>query len=154
MKRFLYILLAVSGLIALSACGTESTEMSKDYPSDYDINYALRKVLEKDPVNVNGIDVYPYFDFFKSLRFTIHVREGKMSSIEFSNGDIPFSPFGFDIPSGDAECWFDTENVPNALRLKSTGEAVAYFKGGEFYIPFQLDCKDINYEFTFKEISE
>ena len=71
----------VSILFADASCTVVSTEMDKDYNQDYDINYELRAVLEKDPVNINGIDVYPFFDFFKSLRFTINVRDGKMTSL-------------------------------------------------------------------------
>lgn len=151
MKRYLTILAAVFGLLALSSCEPVPTQMDPDYPSDYDIDYALREVLEKDPVNINGIDIYPYFDFFTTLRFTIHVTGGKMTSFEFSNGDIPFSPFAFDIPEGEVECYFDSESSPNVLKLK-TGETVAVFESGELYIPFKLDCKDIDYEYRFKEI--
>ena len=143
---------AVSILFAAAPCTGVSTEMDKDYNQDYDINYELRAVLEKDPVNINGIDVYPFFDFFKSLRFTINVRDGKMTSLIFDNGDIPFSPFSFTVPSGTVACEFDDSVSPNVLRLKDSKDVIATFRNGELYIPFVLDCEEITYEFRFKEV--
>ncbi len=150
--KYLLLLLAACSLFMHQSCKPASAEADPDYPSDYDINYELREVLEIDPVNINGIDVYPYFDFFKTLRFTIHVRDGKMSTLEFTNGDIPFAPHSFNIPAGEVECWFDTSSSPNALRLKSDDSVVAYLKKGELYMPFKLDCQEIDYEYRFKEI--
>lgn len=155
MKKYLYLATAVIlSIFAFTSCEDKSDKMDDDYPADYDINYALREVLEKDPVNINGIDVYDYFDFFTSYRLTIHVRDGKMSSIEFDNGDVPFSTYSFPIPTGEVECYYNTEVSPNTIRLKSDDSVVVYFGNGELYIPFQLDCKDITYEYRFKEITE
>ena len=94
------------------------------------------------------------FDFFGTLRFTIHVKDNRMASLEFSNGDVPFSPYAFEIPSGEVECYLDTETLPNELRIKGTDNVVAYFQNGEFSVPFQLDCEELNYKYTFKEIVE
>lgn len=154
MKKYLFALLSICGLLLVPSCEQVSTEMDPDYPSDYDIDYSLREVLEKDPVNINGIDIYPYFDFFSTLRFTIHVKDGKMSTLEFNNGDIPFSPFSFEIPAGEVECYYDSQVSPNALKLKSNDAVVAYFKSGELYIPFKLDCKEIDYEYRFRKVAE
>lgn len=154
MKKYLLLLSAACSLSMMWSCKEVSNQMDPDYPADYDVNYALREVLEVDPVNVNGIDVCPYFDFFDSFRFTIHYREGRIASCEVTNGDIPFSPFSFAVPEGEVECYFDTERLPNAIRLKSTDEVIAYYSTGEFHMSFQLDCKDITYEYYFKEIAE
>lgn len=155
MKKYLSGLAAVlCGLLLVPACQPVSNEMDPDYPSDYDINYSLKTVTEKDPVNINGIDVYPYFDFFKTFSLTIHVRDGKMATLEVDNGDVPFSPFSFDMPEGEVECYYDSQSSPNVLRLSGSDEPVAYFKSGELYIPFKLDCKDIDYEYRFKEVVE
>ncbi|MGN1232819.1 MAG: hypothetical protein ACI4UJ_05165 [Candidatus Cryptobacteroides sp.] len=143
---------AVSMLFVAASCSDVPTEMDKDYNQDYDINYELRAVLEKDPVNINGIDVYPYFDFFKTLKFTIKVREGRMSSLIFDNGDVPFSPFKFSVPSGEVSCEFDDSVSPNVLRLKDSKEVIATYRNGELYIPFVLDCEELTYEFRFKEV--
>ena len=48
----------------------------------------------------------------------------------------------------------DTEALPNELRIKGTDNVVAYFQNGEFSVPFQLDCEELNYKYTFKEIVE
>jgi len=150
MKKEIILLLAAA-LIAFGGCRPVSNQMDPDLPSDGEIVYTLRQVLEYDPVNVNGIDVCPYFGFFNTLSFTIYVRDGKMVSLQYTDGDIPFSPFKFDIPDGIVDCRLDTDVLPYALKLKETGETVAYFKNGEFYIPFQLDCKDLSYEYRFRE---
>ena len=67
---------------------------------------------------------------------------------------LPFSPYAFEIPSGEVECYLDTEALPNELRIKGTDNVVAYFQNGEFSVPFQLDCEELNYKYTFKEIVE
>ncbi|MCM1502672.1 MAG: hypothetical protein NC115_08430 [Bacteroidales bacterium] len=148
------LLLAAAVCLAFSACRPVSNQMDPGMPSDGDIVYTLRQVLEYDPVNVNGIDVCPYFDFFSTLRFTIQVRDGKMSYLQYTDGDIPFSPFSFGTGDGFVECRLDMDVLPYALKLVETGETVAYFRNGEFYIPFQLDCKDLSYEYRFREIGK
>ncbi len=155
MKKFLIMFAFVTTLIfVVTSCEDTSTKMDDNYPKDYDINYALKQVIEKDPVNINGIDVYSYFDFFKTYRLTIHYKSGKISSIEFVNGDIPFSAYSFPIPSGETECYYNTESTPNTIRLKGSDDAVVYFGNGELYVPFKLDCKELTYEYRFKEINE
>lgn len=153
MKKIMTYLAAAAGLLLAASCQPVSTEMDPDYPSDYDISYALGKVLEKDPVNVTGIDVCPYFDFFKTFRFTIHVKGGKMSSFTIENGDVPFYPFNC-VEGEEIECRFDGESSPNVLRIKETDEVIAIFDRGECYLPFQLDCEQLNYEYRFREIAE
>ena len=152
MKKYLMLIIAACSLFVAQSCKEVSNQMDPDYPADYDVNYALREVLEIDPVNVNGIDVMPYFEFFNDFRFVIHYKDGKISSCEISNGSIPFSPYSFDVPEGEVECYFDTERVPNAIRLTSTDQIVACYTSGEFYIPFKLDCQDIDYEYYFKAV--
>lgn len=154
-SRIFYLaLLTVAAILALSSCNDVSTEMDSNYNGTYDIKYELRKVIEYDPVNVNGIDVYQHFDFFQTLRFTIHVVDEKMSSLSYDNADIPFSPFKFSAPTGTVDCYLDTQARPYELRLKDGGAVIAYFRKGEFYIPFQLDCEELSYEYTFKEVAE
>lgn len=150
----LLIIAAAFFLFSFAGCRPVSNQMDPGMPSDGEITYTLRQVIEYDPVNVNGIDVSPYFGFFNTLRFTIYVRDGKMTYLQYTDGDIPFSPFAFDMEEGLVECMFDTEVLPYALKLKGSGETVAYFRNGEFYIPFQLDCKDLSYEYRFREIVE
>lgn len=138
--------------LSFSACEDVSDEMSSDYPADYTIDYGIRQVVQYDPMNINGIDVASKFAFFSTLRFSIRVTGNKMTALSFSNGDVPFSPFAFDVPDGEVECELDTGALPNALRIKSTGEVIAYFQNGEFSIPFRLDSRSLSYKYTFKEI--
>lgn len=151
MKKYAFISL-LAAACAFVSCEEVSDKMSSDFPSDYTINYGLRQVLQYDPMNINGIDVVDKFDFFSTLRFRIEVHDGKMTHLEFSNGEVPFSPFAFEVPDGVVECEFDTDALPNELRIKGTGNVIAYFQNGEFSIPFQLDSKQLSYKYTFKEI--
>ena len=75
-----------------------------------------------------------------------------MTHLEFANGEVPFAPFAFELPEGVVECEFDTDALPNELRIKGTDHVIAYFQNGEFSIPFQLDSKQLSYKYTFKEI--
>ena len=154
MKRYALLSIAAAFFLFLQGCSQVSNQMDPGASPDRDIVYTLRQVLEYDPVNVNGVDVCKYFDFFSTLRFTIQVRDGKMSYLQFSEGDIPFSVLGFEVGDAPVACHLDTDVLPYALRIDSTGEAVAYFRNGEFYIPFVLDCQDISYEYRFREIKE
>ncbi len=155
MKRYLLVLMAVCGMLMMSSCEEQYHRGDLiEKPGDYDINYTLKTVMEYDPVNINGIDVYKHFDFFSSLTFVLHITDGQITSFEFNNGDVPFSAFGFEVPSGKTDCWFDSESIPNALRIKGSDDAIAYYRNGELYIPFQLDCETINYEFKFKETAK
>jgi hypothetical protein len=154
MKKSVLIFSALVAFFLMPSCQKASTEMESNYPSDYDIAYQINKVTEYDPVNVTGIDVSSYFDFFSTLRFTIHYKDGKMSTLEFNNADIPFSPFSFEIPQGTVNCYFDDTVSPNAIKIKDTNNVIAYYKNGEICIPFQLDSKQLKYIYTFKKVSE
>ena len=153
MKRIIIpIVTLFSAVILLSSCVGEGTEMDLDYNGTYDVTYCLKSVLEYDSVNVGGINVYPYFDFFKSFRFTIHFVDEKISSVNLNNGDIPVSPYSFSLSEGDVDCYLETSVVPYELRVKSSGDVLAYYLRGEFYIPFQLDCDEISYEYRFSPV--
>lgn len=152
MKRYALFFTLAAALFACPACEDVSDEMTSDYPDNYTINYGIRQVMQYDPMNINGIDVAGKFEFFSTLRFTIRVTDSKMTALSFSNGDVPFSPFAFEVPEGEVACELDTEALPNALRIKPSGEVIAYFQNGEFVIPFQLDSKSLSYKYTFKEI--
>ena len=154
MKPYVWILVVMLVCGSLTSCEDVPTEMDPNFSGTFDITYTARKVMQYDPVNINGINVAPYFDFFDTMRFTIHVVDNVMTTLSFTNADIPFSPFSFDVPQGEVECLFDTSVLPNRLVIKNTGDVIAYFRNGEFYIPFQLDCEELSYEYTFREISE
>jgi hypothetical protein len=76
-------------------------------------------------------------------------ENGKYAYCEVSTGDIPFNPYGFQLPAGKQPCSLDNSVSPMAIRL-SSGEVLARYRQGQFVVPFQLDCSDISYEFWFK----
>ncbi len=153
MKRIiLFLTTLIAAMSVAISCKELSNEMDPDYNGTYDLVYCLKSVKQYDPVNVGGIDVYKYFDFFKSLTFTIHFVDEKVSSINFENGSIPFLPYTFNVPSGDIDCYLETSITPYELRIKSNDDVIAYYLRGEFYIPFQLDCEEISYEYRFSSV--
>lgn len=152
-KSIIYFLLTVS--IAFTGCEDENrTLMSNDTPGDYDIQYGLFHVYQYDEVNINGIDIASKLDFFDSFRLTLHYTDNRISGVTFDNGEVPFLPFGYEIPEGRQEAYLNTDAVPNELRLKGSETVVAYFEKGEFIIPFQLDCSALSYKYTFKSINQ
>ena len=65
MRKYALIFTVISALLSLSSCEDNSrTEMSSDYPADYDIEYGIRQVMQYDEVNINGIDLAAKFSFF------------------------------------------------------------------------------------------
>lgn len=148
-------------VMAISGCVKVSTDWKADlHPGTYEINYGLSKVVEIDPVNVSGIDVMPYFDFFDGYRMKLSIVDGKISNVEFIAGDVPFSAYEFPVPSGKAACYFDNSTLPNVIRLQNGGTpspsdpVVATLYKGEFYVEFHLDFEDISYRYYFKSIEE
>ncbi len=152
MKKILLMAAAASMLFAAAGCGELSDKMTETYPTDYDVTYGLRQVLQYDPMNIDGINVGPKFDFFETLRFTIHYTGGRITAASFTNGGVPFSPFGFNVPDGRFEVDFDTDVSPNELRVKGSANVLAYFLNGEFSVPFRLDHSTISYKYTFKGV--
>jgi hypothetical protein len=143
---------AASMLFGAAGCYETSDKMTDNYPADYDVTYGLRQVVQYDPMNIDGINVGPKFDFFNTLRFTIHYTDGRITAAGFTNGGVPFSPFGFNVPDGRFEVDFDTDASPNELRIKGTDNVLAYFMNGEFSVPFRLDHSTISYKYTFKGV--
>jgi hypothetical protein len=153
MKKYVLIFAIVSVLFSFLRCdNTDRLIMTSDYPADYDITYGIRQVMQYDEVNINGIDLAAKLPFFETFRLTIHYADSKVSAVTLSNGNIPFSPYDFDIPAGKTACYLDTEALPNALRIAGTDHVIAYFQNGEFSIPFKLDCSALDYKYTFKSV--
>ena len=152
MKRIIYILSAILFLgVSFESCTEIDVLMDPDMPANRDITYTLGKVIEYDDINVKGIDIAPYFDFFEKLRFNLHFENHEIVSMEFNQDELPLTPFKYARPSGVQKCYLDKEVLPWQLKLES-GETVAYYMRGEFYIPFQLDCNTISYEYRFKAV--
>lgn len=155
MRKYSFILTILVVLIAWAGCEDDNrTEISSDYPSEYDINYGLFHVYQYDEVNINGIDLAQKFDFFETFRLTIHYTDHKISAITLNNGDVPFTPYSYNIPEGKVKAYLNTEVLPNELRVSESEEVVAYFVNGEFAIPFKLDCPTLDYKYTFKSINQ
>lgn len=157
MKKCILLSTVAAFIMAISGCVSVSTEWEADlHPGNYEINYGLNKVLEIDPVNVSGIDVRPYFDFFDNYRMKLSVEDSKISYVEFEMGDVPFSAYGFTLPTGKTACYFDNSVLPNVLRLQNgssrsaTDPVIATLNKGEFFVEFQLDYQDITYRYYFK----
>jgi hypothetical protein len=128
--------------------------MDPDYPADYEINYGIRQVMQYDEVNINGIDLSAKFPFFETLKLTIHYTDSKISGVTFSNGEVPFSPYDFEVPTGKIDCYLDTDVLPNELRITGTKNVIAYYRSGEFTVPFKLDCPALDYKYTFKSVNQ
>ncbi|MDD3906905.1 MAG: hypothetical protein PHF34_01685 [Bacteroidales bacterium] len=155
MRKYVLIVTVVSVLLALASCEDDNrTKMSSDYPADFDINYGLFHVYQYDEVNINGIDLASKFDFFNTFRLTLHYTDNEISAVTFDNGDVPFSPYNYEIPSGKVDAYLATNVLPNELRLRDSEEVIAYYVNGEFSIPFKLDCSSLDYKYTFKSIQQ
>lgn len=152
MKKIQIFLASITMLISIVGCESLQTVADPEYDENASIEWRLREVLQYDPININGIDLVNEFDFFKTFGFTIYRTAGKLTALEFNNGDIPFLPYDFDVPSGKADCYLATDVSPYELRLKDSDKVVAMFKNGEFYIPFSLDCADLSYQYKFAEV--
>lgn len=154
MKTYKFLIPILILTLSLVGCEEEiSNQMSTDFPQNYDVEYEIRQVMQYDPMNINGLDISDKVPFFSTIRFTLHYNEGKITHLTYTNGEVPFSPFGFDAePQIEAECELDYDVMPNELRIKGTDNVVAYFQNGEFIMPFQLDCSTISYKYTFTNI--
>ena len=154
MKQNVLMITIISVLLSFSGCNTdERLKMDSDYPADYDIQYGIRQVMQYDEININGIDIAAKMPFFETFRLTIHYTNSKISAITYSNGDVPFSPYNFELPNGKIDCYLDTQALPNELRIKGTDNVIAYFQNGEFSVPFKLDCPLLSYKYTFKSVN-
>ena len=127
----------------------------EDYDGNRTSTFRIYKVLQFDDVNVNGIDILPYFDFFNSFSLSLTYKDGEISRMSMSNGDIPFSKkYGFDIPSGEVEVYFDGSVLPNAIRRSDNNEILATFNKGVLVMNFQLDCASVSYRYMFTGVTE
>ena len=152
MKRYALLLAALSFLMTFIGCESINTVADPNYDDNATIEWRLREVLQYDPININGINLIDEFDFFNTFGFKLYREDGKFTALECNPGDVPFSSFAFDLPSGKVPCYLYTESAPYELRLKDSDKVVAYFKNGEFYIPFQLDCIKLSYQYKFGEV--
>ena len=155
MKKILRLIASVFVVASLSACVNSSLDESRsvvdpDYTGDFSTTHTIQKVIIYSPENEEGEDVYSEFSFFDSMSLTLYYEGGVMSSLEISEDSMPFTAFKKGVPEGKVECYFDKSCYPNAIKLKSDDSVIAYYKLGQFYLPFQLECSTISYEYWFK----
>jgi len=161
MKRNFNILATLAALVvAVSSCDmVDHTDefMAPDEDAmlapDRVDELSLYKVLEFDPMNTAGIDIIDELDFFSSYRFKIYYEDFKVCAVEITN-DLPFSTYGFPIPEGKQEAYYNTTAVPYAIRLKDTDQVVATYLQGQFCISWQLGCEEISYKLNFKRAND
>jgi hypothetical protein len=145
MKKYVLIFAIVSVLFPFSSCeDTDQLKINADYPADFDVTYGIGQVM------LSGTDVAGKFPFFETFRLTTHYTDNKISAVTLSNGEIPFSPYDFDIPAGKTACYLNTGELPYKLCVAGTDHVIAYFQNGECSIPFKLDCQELDYEYTLK----
>lgn len=125
------------------------TTMDPNYEGDKTSTYYLWKALQIDDVNVNGIDIKPYFDWFDTFELQVRRENGKICGIKMNNGSIPHDHYGFNLPTEEVECYFDNSVQPNAIRRTSDDQVVAVFRKGVICMEFQLDCSTVSYRFMF-----
>ena len=110
--------------------------------------YSLNAALQIDPMNLAGINLLDHMNIFDGFTFSIYREDGKIVAAEL-NHNLPFSFLESPL-EGKQACYFDAESIPQAIRLTSNDALVATYTLGEFYISFQLGCKEVSYELRFK----
>lgn len=156
MKKKLTVFAMASFLLAFASCkddpaNTGGPEPTPEEPRDTRVEYSIRQVLQFDPETPKGVDFAPAFDFFDDVRLTLWLHGSDITHFEWVPGDVPFSPFDFDVPTGKVECVLDKETEPFEIRIKATDELFAVVEAGELVIDFVLDNPAVNYKYKFGE---
>ena len=115
---------------------------------DETVVYSLNAALQIDPMNLAGINLLDHMNIFDGFTFSIYREDGKIVAAEL-NHNLPFSFLESPL-EGKQACYFDSESKPQAIRLTSNDALVATYTLGEFYMSFQLGCKEVSYELRFK----
>jgi len=156
MKKIIFSVLSAAALVfSLSGCvevygDSDHYLLDKDHNGTFDYTFTLQKVLEKDPVNVNGIDILGELEGFETISLKVYYVDDKISALEFTEGSVPFTAYEYSLPQGKVDCYLDYSCYPNAVKLSSDKSVIVYYKQGQFFFPFQLDCGEISYEYWFK----
>lgn len=122
----------------------EESDLAPNEP----VVYTLSKALQIDPLNTSGIDLAKQMDIFDGITFTLYRENSKIVAVEFVE-NMPFEIFPVPF-EGKQAAYLDAESIPNVIRLKENDQPVATYTIGEFYIAFQLGCKEVSYELRFK----
>lgn len=136
MKRnIIMIIIAVFSLIVTSCeqkvplgDWAHEVEAENAMGDDETLVYTLSSALQIDPMNLAGINLLDHMDIFNGFTFTIYREDGKIVAAEL-NDNLPFdyisSPF-----EGKQACYFDTNSLPQALRLTSNDALIATYNAG------------------------
>lgn len=155
MKKIRIIAIAFLAMFAMAATSCYSVKL-QDLTADPDYNgnrtseFKIYRVLQIDDVNVSGIDIMEYFDFFSTYRLSLTYKDGKISKMSIDNGDIPFSKkYGYVIPGGTVDVYFDNSVNPNCIRRSDNDDILATFNKGVLVLDFKLDCASVSYRYMF-----
>lgn len=152
-----FLLITIAAAVFFTGCvkvlGLHDTTADPNYEPNKVSTYYLWKALQIDDVNVNGIDIKPYFDWFDTFQLQIRRENGKICGIKMNNGDIPHDNYGFNLPTEEVQCYFDNSVQPNAIRRTSDDQVVAVFRKGVICMEFQLDCATVSYRFMFSGVN-
>lgn len=127
----------------------QDTTADSNYEADKTTVYGIWQVLQIDDVNVGGIDIKPYFDWFDTFKLTLRRENGKICGISIDNGNVPHNKYGFDLPTSEVACYFDNSVRPNVIRRASDDQVIAVFRKGVICMDFTLDCSSVSYRFMF-----
>lgn len=155
MKQIFRLILVTCLVFVSGACQevymTDRQMKDDSIDSNYEFTYGIREFIEYDAKNPGGVNLLPFFDFFKTFSLKIYVEKGKIAYLEIDNGELPCSEYSFTLPEGKVACYYDETAVPHALKLEN-GDVIAVFQDGEFVLNFVLDYSKISYKMTFTTV--
>lgn len=148
--KTLYVLLAAACLSLLAGC-TNEMESGKGYPALETGDATL--VFKIDKVMQNDTDVKPYFTFFDDVTLTLTYRDGKPSTLTFSQEGAPFRVTEKDYTNVEWEIY--SERTPYEIREKGSGELICYMTRDRLVtFPFQLGAPSNKYEYQLLPVRE
>ena len=156
MKRNIILMIMAAFALFATSCEQKvplgewvnEVEEGNAITDDETVVYGLSSALQIDPMNLSGIDLLKHMDIFDGFTFTIYREDGEIVAAEIDH-NLPFEFLSTPL-EGKQACYFDADSRPQAIRLTSNDALVATYVLGEFYIAFQLGCKEVSYELHFK----
>ncbi len=155
MKKFLYCITVILAAALFASCNEVAhTDTYSDLHDDNATeHFVLHQVIEYDPLNPTGINLFPYFTEFQTLSLVIYYEDGEIKYAEFDNGELPYLPVAFNVPEGKIPITYDSGTYPPVLRLAS-GEVLAKMIYNEPVFEFSLDYYKISYKYSFKAVKD
>lgn len=123
---------------------TNDLESGKGYPSLEMGNATV--VFKIDKVMQNETDVKPYFEFFDGVTLTLNYKDGKPSTLSFSQEGVPFRVTDKDYV--EVEWVINSTRTPYEIREKGSGELICYMTRDRLVtFPFRLGAPSNKYEY-------